>query len=233
MGLFYRGLRRLGVDLATYTSRGKEEFTCEQIRSHFANIGATPNEVVVTQLGLPEARPQCEELGLPPSDAEIDGAWQKMRASAGGHDEVRIELIRLGAPPVRDKLRVLIRRLWTSPAEEWEASVSVAVGIVLYKQKGSARDLDNYRLISLLTLVSRTMARSVSQRLSRYGEDQELFLAKQWGFRTHRGTLGAIFSAGCEKDVRRLVSSLTYTTTWRCSTWSGRCSQQSSRLRRS
>lgn len=55
MGRFYGGLRRLGVDLATYTSRGKEEFTCEQIRSH---IGATPNEVGVTQLGLPEARPQ-------------------------------------------------------------------------------------------------------------------------------------------------------------------------------
>lgn len=94
-----------------------------------------------------------------------------MRASAGGHDEVRIELIRLAAPPVRDKLRALIRRLWTSPPEECKASVSIVVGIVLYKQKGSARDVGNYRLISLLTLVSRTMARIVSQRLSRYGED--------------------------------------------------------------
>ncbi|CAK0831872.1 unnamed protein product, partial [Prorocentrum cordatum] len=192
MGRFYRGLRSLGVDLAKFSTRGQQEFTSDQIAEHFAKIGAEPNEVDVEALELPPPRPKSFGLGEPPEDEEIDLAWRKMRPSAAGHDEVRIELIRLSAPEMRAALRDLVRRLWTTPPEEWEESVSVSVGIALFKQKGSKKNLDNYRLISLLTLISRTIARIVSQRLSAYGESVGLFINEQWGFRSHRGTLDAI-----------------------------------------
>ena len=78
---------------------------------------------------------------------------------------------------------------------------------MLWKQKGRRDDLDNldnYRGICLLSIISRIVARIVSVRLRDWAERQGLFVAEQWGFRPHRSARDAIllFRIVCEEAAR-------------------------------
>ena len=60
--------------------------------------------------------------------------------------------------------------------------------IMLWKGKGSRADLDKYRSISLLSIVSRVVAKVVATRLLKFAEKRNLLSNFQWGFRGYRST---------------------------------------------
>eukprot|EP00959_Pyramimonas_sp_CCMP1952_P413897 8672186-Pyramimonas_sp.AAC.1 len=121
-----------------------------------------------------------------------------MKDSAGGKDEVR-KLLANAGPVTRRRLFRLVRQLWQQPVAEWEASVHSGVVFLLYKNKGSRTDLDNYRGICLLSFLSRLVARIMACRLRDYAETLDIFLPEAWGFRPYRCTCDEIFL------VRRLI----------------------------
>lgn len=106
-----------------------------------------------------------------------------MRESAGGNDEVTIGMIRAAPDEVRREVYSVLVRLWeqADTDEVWEAEVLRAVVIMLYKREGDAQDLNNYRGIFLLGLLSRILARLTGSRLLSYLEDIGYLSEAQWG----------------------------------------------------
>ena len=64
--------------------------------------------------------------------------------------------------------------------------------ITLYKNKGERRDCNNYRGISLLSIVGKVFARVILGRLQKLAE--RIYPESQWGFRVEKSTKDMIFS---------------------------------------
>ena len=64
--------------------------------------------------------------------------------------------------------------------------------ITLYKNKGERNDCNNYRGISLLSIVGKVFARVILMRLQKLAE--RIYLESQCGFRAGRSTIDMIFS---------------------------------------
>lgn len=211
LGAFYRGLRELGIWLSEQTAEGKQQrFTPEEGAAHFHSIGATPNDPDLAALGAADeyfaelaaadkGGDLRTRLGDPPSDAEIESQMGQMRVSAGGADEVDINMLRSLGPKMTQEVRALVRRMWRTPASEWQrlvgAEVVMGIVVVLYKNKGSRDSLDNYRGICLLSILSRVVGRVAASRLRDWAEVADAFIATQWGFRPGRGTNDVVLLA--------------------------------------
>ena len=87
---------------------------------------------------------------------------------------MNIDMVRAGCPEVRDTFAKLVIELWTHPVlENWDEEVVVSKLIMLWKGKGSRADLDKYRSISLLSIVSRVVAKVVATRLLKFAEKKK------------------------------------------------------------
>ncbi len=85
---------------------------------------------------------------------------------------------------------------------------------MLFK-KGDRMDLNNYRTIWLITLISRIVAKVAAIRLQAFAETNNLLPNTQWGFRAFRSTSGPLFllrvvvelmaSATLPEDFDRIV----------------------------
>ena len=194
LGKFYMGLRELGVSIEEFSQRGRVEHTPEQLKQHFEAIGKEQIVVTAEVLSrLPRARPTRDSLGEAPGDAEILVVWKKMRESAAGPDEVTINMLRYAGDKLQAKFFDLVRKYWENPSD-WEMTAHAAKVIALFK-KGDRHRLDNYRGISLLSIISRVVARVIAVRLRDYAEEVGVFRVDQWGFRPWRSTRDAILLA--------------------------------------
>jgi hypothetical protein len=63
---------------------------------------------------------------------------------------------------------------------------------ILFK-KGDVRDYNNYRGLSLIAHVCKTLERAIQNRLMPYAEANKLMSESQHGFRPDRSTVDAIF----------------------------------------
>eukprot|EP00959_Pyramimonas_sp_CCMP1952_P450914 9440787-Pyramimonas_sp.AAC.1 len=195
-------MKDLGVWLSDSNTTGREEYTPEEGKDHFLNIGGDPNPVPEEVLDdLPEAfwqqgRAHAETLGRPPRDAEIDRAIRGLRDSAPGDDEVTIGMIKAAGAPVVSEVCRLVRLFWDTPHEHWVEVLGQeplrAVVILLFKNKGSRSDLDNYRGICLLSMLSRIVAKLAATRVSQWAEASGLHVREQWGNRKYRSTRDAV-----------------------------------------
>ena len=64
--------------------------------------------------------------------------------------------------------------------------------IILYKNKGERSDCNNYRGISLLSIVGKVFARVILIRLQKLAE--RIYSESQCGFRAERSTIDMVFS---------------------------------------
>lgn len=95
----------------------------------------------------------------------------------------------------------IIKDLWHKPAEQWPDSLHKAVGVLLWKRKGSRTDVKTYRMIVLLSIVSRLLAKITASRLREHCERLKLLPAFQWGFRPNRATTDVLL-------ILRIISEL-------------------------
>ena len=76
-----------------------------------------------------------------------------MREAAAGGDEVTAMMLREGGAELTEDIIILVRHLWGCKAERWGEKARRAVGILLYKGKGSTLDLGNYMMITLISTI--------------------------------------------------------------------------------
>ena len=107
---------------------------------------------------------------------------------AAGPDTIPAEVLKLGGRELQNRLHRLTLRIWQ--LESMPADLRNAKIVSIFK-KGDKADCDNYRGISLLSVVGKVIARIILQRITPLAE--AVLPESQSGFRPSRGTLDMIF----------------------------------------
>jgi hypothetical protein len=164
---------------------------------------AVDAEVLRQQLPTPCLQPPSEGCADPPSLAEVQEAVKQLRsAAAPGADGVTARMLK-AAPAAAVWMHALIGLVWTTGKApvEWRQAVMMP----LYKGKGDRRNTDNYRGISLLSIVGKVYAVILAKRVAQQVELE--LLEEQCGFRPGRGLVDAVFilrQAMAQSEQRRL-----------------------------
>ena len=108
-------------------------------------------------------------MALPPSIQDFNKALKRMKpGKTPGPDNIPLELITHGGPELRNRLMLLILKIWetkTLPSDFRDANI-----ITIFK-KGDRENCNNYRGISLLSIASKIFARILLDRLLLLAED--------------------------------------------------------------
>ena len=141
---------------------------------------------------LPEQQSIKWDFGKPPTEEEVLQALHKMKDSKGGTDQITAGCLRAFGPLFQQLLAQVIIHLWNTEPSTWDKSIHEVIGVLLYKQKGSRHELNNYRCIQLINVVSRLHAKVVDRRIQQLAEENHLLPNEQYGFRKYRSTIGPI-----------------------------------------
>ncbi|CAK0880460.1 unnamed protein product [Prorocentrum cordatum] len=198
-GAQYRGLRRLGVWLSDLAPTGALPFTPKDARDHLLKLDEAAPAVDAAALNTVPPHvwrdalpPGMSDLAEPPSADEVRAAIRAMRDSAPGDDEVSIGMIRAASARVQEQ-------------DQFGETPFRGLQILLFKKKGLRTDLNNYRGICLLSVLSRILAKTVATRLARWAEEAGVHSNTQWGNRKYRSTRDAILVARATmEEVTRL-----------------------------
>ncbi len=115
-----------------------------------------------------------------------------------GEDMFVAETLKFGGAAFRHEVYKLVCNMWEkaatsedgSEADGWPESWKLGLVVPLWKKKGSPRDKNTWRGITLLSVGSKLLARAVATIISTWSED---FLGEeQYGFRSGRGTDDAL-----------------------------------------
>ena len=155
-------------------------------------VGGKPN-IPPEPWPLPEGFEEATHLKETPSFEEFEKSTAAMKISAPGADEINIDMVRAASVEVREEIWQCLCELWVSGGEDgdqpaWSQMVRTGKVHMLWKGKGSRLDGNQYRGICLLSIVTRILAKIMSDRLSRHAEANGLLHPQQWGFRKGRST---------------------------------------------
>jgi len=171
------------------TDRSKQ---MERWAEHYQELYSRENVVTAAAAENTASLPVMEELDAPPSVDELSKAIDSLACGkAPGKDGIPPEVIKVGKKTaLLHHLHQLLQQCWeegTVPQEMRDANI-----VTLYKNKGDRRDCNNYRGISLLSIVGKAFARVVLNRLQLLTE--RVYPEAQCGFRAGRSTIDMIFS---------------------------------------
>ena len=116
-----------------------------------------------------------------PSFEEIKNEIAKMKDAAPGEDEIRLRYIREAGDGIKTSVYRKIQWLWENPAHRWEDGQKVGIIIPLHK-KGDRKDMNNFRGVCLLLIMSRILARILATRQRSWAEATGALDENQAGF---------------------------------------------------
>lgn len=158
---------------------------------HYLELYATLNIVSDAALADIPDLPVMEELDAPPTEEELSNAINSLAGGkAPGSDNIPAEILKSGKPALLKPLLELLCRCWEEghiPQDLRDSTI-----VTLYKNKGDRSDCNNYRGISLLSIVGKVFARVILARLQTLAS--RVYPESQCGFRAGRSTVDMVFS---------------------------------------
>ena len=158
---------------------------------HYSDLYSRQNSVSTTALDTVERLPTMEELDAEPSIDELNKAIDSLSAGkAPGMDGIPPDLLKHCKAALLVPLHEVLCTCWKEgavPQDMRDAKI-----ITLYKNKGERSDCNNYRGISLLSIVGKVFARVILGRLQKLAD--RVYPESQCGFRAKRSTVDMIFS---------------------------------------
>ena len=171
------------------TDRAKQ---IERWAEHYQELYS--RETTVTERGIENtpSLPVMEALDTPPTVEELSKAIDSLANNkAPGKDGIPAQIIKAGIQSyLLSHLHELLLLCWeegNAPQDMRDANI-----VPLYKNKGERSDCNNYRGISLLSIVSKAFARVALKKLQSLAE--RVNPESQCGFRAKRSTIDMIFS---------------------------------------
>ena len=132
-----------------------------------------------------------DELDSEPSVEDLSKAIDSLASGkAPGNDGIPTELIKHSKTTLLLPLHEVLCHCWQEVAVPQDTRDSKI--ITLYKNKGERSDCNNYRDISLLSIVGKVFARVILIRLQKLAE--RIYPESQCGFRADRSTIYMVFS---------------------------------------
>ena len=157
---------------------------------HYTELYASENVVTEDALNAVECRPELEELDREPTIDELCEALDSLASGkAPGKDGIPADVLKCCKETLITELHQILCLCWSEG--EVPQDMRVANVITLYKNKGDRGDCNNYRGISLLSVVGKVFARVVLKRLQVLAE--QVYPESQCGFRANRSTVDMIF----------------------------------------
>ena len=150
----------------------------------------------------------CEQLNAPIALQEVISVLHNLRnGKAGGIDSLINEIVKYGGNDITVatwRLCEAVFRLEKIP-QDW------ARGLIfpLFRE-GDARVPDNYRGITLLSVVGKIYTTVLNARINRWCEDKNILVEEQAGFRVGRSTVDHIFVFNEILRARRKQGKETY-----------------------
>eukprot|EP00745_Piridium_sociabile_P017972 TRINITY_DN26814_c0_g1_i26.p1 TRINITY_DN26814_c0_g1~~TRINITY_DN26814_c0_g1_i26.p1 ORF type:complete len:202 (+),score=51.54 TRINITY_DN26814_c0_g1_i26:351-956(+) len=136
---------------------------------YYSDLYSRQNTVTDSALNAVECTPMMVELDEKPTMEELRNAVEKLaQGNAPGKDGIPPEVVRCGKSVLLQHLHDLICQCWEEgavPQDMRDASI-----VTLYKNKANRSDCNNYRGISLLSVVGKVFARVVLSRLQKLAE---------------------------------------------------------------
>lgn len=158
---------------------------------HYSELYSRENKVDQSALDAIDRLPEMSELDIQPTIDELDKAIDKLPSGkAPGKDCIPAEIIKCGKPALLEPLHKLLCKCWEDG--EVPQSMRDANIVTLYKNKGDRSDCNNYRGISLLSIVGKLFARIALTRLQKLAD--QVYPESQCGFRSKRSTVDMVFS---------------------------------------
>jgi hypothetical protein len=163
----------------------------EHWTEHYFELYATLTTVTDTALNAIPELPAMVELDAQPTMEELSKAIDRLSCGkAPGSDGIPSEVLKSGKPALLQPLHDLLCLGWDQryiPQDMRDANI-----VTLYKSKGDRSDCNNYRGISLLSIVGKAFARVTLARLQTLAS--RIYPESQCGFRAGRSTVDMIFS---------------------------------------
>ena len=158
---------------------------------HYSEIYSRENSVVDSALDAIEPLPIMEDLDAKPTLEELSKAIDSLACGkAPGTDGIPPDLIKRCKSSLLQPRHDTLCQFWREggvPQDMKDAKV-----VTLYKNKGDRSDCNNYRGISLLSIVGKVYACVLLVRLQQLAE--RVYPESQCGFRAERSTVDMIFS---------------------------------------
>ena len=158
---------------------------------HYSELYSRENIVTPSALDKIERLPVMEELDAMPTKDELSKAIDSLAlGKAPGSDSIPPDLIKRCKTTLLHPLHELLCQCWEEgavPQDMRDAKI-----VTLYKNKGERSDCNNYRGISLLSIVGKVYARVLLARLQKLAE--RIYPESQCGFRAGRSTVDMVFS---------------------------------------
>ena len=158
---------------------------------HYSELYSRENTVTPSALDSIESLPVMEELDVLPTEEELSKAIDSLApGKAPGSDSIPPDLIKRCKTTLLQPLHELLCQCWEEgavPQDMRDAKI-----VTLYKNKGERSDCNNYRGISLLSIVGKVYARVLLARLQKLAE--RIYPESQCGFRAGRSTVDMVFS---------------------------------------
>ena len=147
--------------------------------------------MTASALDAMECLPTMEELDGEPTVEELSKAIDNLSTGkAPGSDGIPPDLLKQCKRSLLLPLHEVLCQCWREgavPQDMRDAKI-----VTLYKNKGERSDCNNYRGISLLSIVGKVFARVILTRLQKLAE--RVYPESQCGFRSGRSTVDMIFS---------------------------------------
>ena len=177
-----------GKDGQVITDQGK---VMDRWVEHYLELYATCNTVTEGALNNCPHLPILIDLDNEPTTEELGKAIDALKCNkAPGEDGIPPEVIKRCKTTLLKPLHDLLVTCWQEG--QVPQSMRDAKIITLYKNKGDRSDCNNYRGISLLSIVGKVFARVLLPRLQALGD--RVYPESQCGFRPGRSTIDMIFS---------------------------------------
>ena len=158
---------------------------------HYLELYSTQNVVTDTALDAIPNLPVMEELDTLPTEEELSAAVGRLSSGkAPGSDGIPSDILKSCKATLLKHLYKLLCLCWETghvPQDMRDAKI-----ITLYKNKGDRSDCNNYRGISLLSIVGKLFALVVLARLQHLAN--RVYPESQCGFRANRSTVDMIFA---------------------------------------
>ena len=156
---------------------------------HYSELYSRETVVTETALNSIEDLPVMDELDALPTIEELSKAINALSSGkAPGSDGIPPEVIKCEKSALLKPLLELLHLCWEEgavPQDMRDATI-----VTLYKNKGDRSDCNNYRGISLLSIVGKVFARILLTRLQTLAA--RIYPESQCGFRAGRSTIDMI-----------------------------------------
>ena len=170
------------------TDRGHQ---LERWVEHYSDLYSRKNIVSPSALDAVECLPTMEELDTEPTLEELSKAFDRLTSGkATGSDEIPPDLLKHCKTTLLHSLRVRLSQCWQEGAVP--QNMRDAKIITLFKNKRERSDCNNYRGISLLSVIGKGFAKVILMRLQKLAE--RVYPESQCGFRAGRSTIDMAFS---------------------------------------